>query len=103
MGYQAVMRLARDPNLVINRPWHPKKLDWLDVVKGCYEEAKRLDGRSFSGSMIVARVGWFPGLTKLERYGILERDDTLSDKTEIWWIVPDIDGVRRALRELGYL
>lgn len=103
MGYQAIMRLTRDPKLMINRPWHSKKLDWLEVVRACYEEANRLEGRSSTGSTAFDKVGWFPGLRKLERYGILRHDPELTNERETWWIMPDIDGVRRALRELGYL
>ncbi len=74
--------------------------DWLEVVKGCYEEAKRFDGKSFAGSMVFDKVGYFPNLTKLKRCGILERDDKLSNKREIWWFMPDVNGVRKALYEL---
>lgn len=101
MSYEGVMRLARDPDVVADYGW--RKVDWLQVTKACYDEAISLKGESFSGSTIAGKVGWFPGLSKLRRYKIVTRNDELSDKRETWWVMPDLDGTAKALRELGYL
>ena len=101
MSYQGVMTLAKDPNVVADYGW--RKVDWLNVTRACYDEAMRLKGESFPGSAVADKVGWFPGLNKLRRYRIIERNDELSDKRETWWVVSDLNGVAKALRELGYL
>jgi len=101
MGYQGVMKLAKDPNVFSNYGW--RKIDWLKITRACYDEAVRLKGESFPGSAVAYKAGWFPGLNKLRRYGIVERDDKLSNERETWWIMPDLNGVARALHELGYL
>jgi hypothetical protein len=101
MSYQGVMRLARDREVVVDYGW--KKVDWLQIVRLCYQEAMKAGGHSFPGSTIAFRAGWFPGLNKLRRYGIVVRDDRLSNRRETWWQMPDPAGVAKALGELGYL
>ena len=87
MSYAAVKTLARE---------HP---DWLVVVKGCYEIAGEF--HEFKGKYVRERVGWFPGLTILVRYGILRKVRSVA--TGAWYTMPDRVGVGRALGELGYL
>jgi hypothetical protein len=102
MSYNGVMRLARE---------HPPRpasgtfnVDWLKVVRGCYEEAKRLEGKSFAGAWIVDRVGWVPCLRMLEKYGILRKEgETVRGGRRAYWVMADIEGVEKALRELGYV
>ena len=102
MGYDGVMCLARKEHRYY-RKINGERGDWLEVVKGCYEEANRLDGESFAGSMVFDKVGYFHNLRKLERCRILERDDKLSNKRATWWFMRDVNGVGRALRELGII
>ena len=99
MSYEGVIRLARE---------HPRsrgtiEVDWLKVVRGCYEEAKGHGGGRFAGSWVYKRqgTGFFPGLRLLVDYGILRKVDQTSKYT--FYVMPDIKGVARALRELGYL
>ena len=98
-GYEGVMRLAQNqftfgPIVVI---------DWLKVVKGCYEEAKSHGGNRFAGRWVYKRqeVGFFPGLRRLVTYDIVKKVDKTIKLT--FYVMPDIEGVARALRELGYL
>lgn len=49
------------------------EVDWLKVVKDCYEEARSLEGKDFTGAWVADRVGWFPGLRLLEKYGIRKK------------------------------
>lgn len=103
-GYEAVMRLARDPEVKVQPAFFGKEIDWLAVVRACYEEAERLGGERFAGAWIVDKVGWFPGLKKLERYGVLKKEgETVRGGRRAYWTMPDREGVARALRELGYL
>jgi len=99
MSYEGVMRLARE---------HPRsggaiQVDWLKVVGGCYEEAKSHGGGRFAGSWVYRRqgTGFFPGLRLLVDHGILRKVAKTSTLT--FYVMPDIDGVARALHELGYL
>ena len=79
MSYEGVMRLARE---------HPRSMgtigvDWLKVVRGCYEEAKELQSRGyerFAGAWVRNRCGWFPGLRLLQKYGILKPQRLLSSQ-----------------------
>ena len=101
MSYEAVLELSHDPKVLSNYAW--KNVNWLEVLKICYEVAMEQNGKSFGIKMVTKKVGWLPGLGRLRHYGILKRDDWLSNKRETWWTIPDIDGVARALCELGYL
>ena len=103
MSYEGLMRLARE---------HPRskgiiEVDWLKVVKACYEEARELQSRgyeSFPGAWIRHKCGWFPGLRLLQKYGILRpAGEPTRGGSRCYWVMPDIDGVVRALCELGYL
>lgn len=104
MSYEGVMRLAREHPFKAKGGLPAFDVDWLKVVKGCYEEARRLEGRSFAGAWVVDKVGWFPGLRMLEKYGILKKEgETVRGGRRAYWTMPDMDGVGRALRELGYM
>ena len=103
MSYEGTMRLARE---------HPESrgiidVDWLSVVRGCYEEAREVQSRGgdkFPGARIRHRVGWFPGLIVLEKYGVLRPvGEPTRHGSRRYWVMPDINGVARPLRELGYL
>lgn len=97
MSYQNVIRLAQD------YPSGVSEVDWLRVVRGCYEEAKSHGGKRFAGSWVYKRqgVGWFPNLRMIdEKYGILRK--VAQTSTYTFYTMPDMDGVARALKELGY-
>ena len=98
-GYEGVIRLAQEGQ------WSKGTIlvDWLKVVRGCYKEAESHGGNRFAGSWVYKRqeTGFFPGLRRLVRYGILRKVDKTRRYT--FYVMPDIDGVARALRELGYL
>ena len=101
MSYEGVMRLAREHPF---RPTSRFSVDWLKVIRGCYEEAKSHEGKRFAGTWVVDRVGWFPGLKILERYGILRKvGRTVRGGRRAYWEMLDIGETARALRELGYL
>ena len=96
MSYQGVMRLAREHGT--------GEVKWIGVVRGCYEEAKSHGGARFAGSWVFKRqgVGWFPNLRMLdEEYGILKKVAQTTKAT--FYVMPDMDGVARALRELKAL
>jgi hypothetical protein len=98
------MRLAKEHPRSEPSSWYPDGIDWLRVVKGCYEEALTIKGSPFAGAWVEARVGWFPGLKMLATYGIVKKSgETVRAGTRAYWIMPDIEGVESALRELNYL
>jgi len=102
MSYQGVMNLSIDLNSSPKRRTGIK-VDWLKVVKACYEVATENGGKSFGSSFVSKKVEWFPGLRKLSNYHILKRYDYLSNKKETWWLMPDIEGTGKALRKLGII
>lgn len=101
VGYEGTMRLARE-----NRYFKGMlggQYDWLKVVKACYEGAGRTNN-VFAGSWVAHKVGWFPSLRKLVKYGILEKQgETVRRGRRAYYTMPDRDGVGRALMQLGYL
>jgi len=100
-GYEGTIRLAREKRY-FNLPFGRGRGDWLRVVKACYEEAIRVE--VFAGSWIVDKVGWFPSLRTLVKYGILEKVGvTVRAGRRAYYRMPDPEGVRRALEQLGYL
>ena len=99
-GYEGVIRLAQEGQ------WSKGTIlvDWLKVVRGCYKEAESHRGNRFAGSWAFKRqeTGCFNNLRRLVvRYRILRKVDKTRRYT--FYVMPDIDGVARALRELGYL
>lgn len=99
MSYEGVIRLAQE---------HPRStgtvdVEWLKVVRGCYREAESHGGNRFAGSWVYKRqdTGFFPGLRMLVDRGILRKVAKTSRLT--FYVMPNIEGVARALRELGYL
>lgn len=100
-GYVGTLRLAGECRYY-NLQFGSGRGDWLVVVKACYEEALR--SSIFSGSRIARIVGWFPSLRTLVRYGILEKcGPTSRGGRRAYYKMPDPEGVRKALEELGHL
>ena len=105
-GYEATIRLANE-NCYYKLP-DGGVGDWLKVVKACYEETKRAG--EFAGSWVANKLRaenkvekWFPGLRTLVRYGILEKTGTVRRGKRAYYRMPDPEGVKRALGELGVL
>lgn len=95
MSYSGVKRLAKE---------HPK---WIPIVEECLECAKKYV--EFAGSWVLNGVKkkkgikWFPGLRTLAAYGILKRTDVTRGGRRAYYIMPDIEGTKKALQELGLL
>lgn len=97
-GYSATIQLAEQQPEFTDGVGNICK--WLDVVKDCYEMTQKTN--EFAGAWI-ANKGWFPSLRTLVKYGILEKTDTSRGGRRAYYIMPDRDGVGKALKELGYL
>jgi len=93
-GYDSVKRLARE------RP------EWLPLAKACLQEAKESKGE-FAGHWVLEsykRLGgkeWFPNLKPLVGYSILKHEHTTRGGSRAYYTMPDIEGVQKALDELG--
>jgi hypothetical protein len=100
-GFEATLRLSRDG------PTYPPLYnrfgtgDWLKVLRGCVLETTEKE--SFSGSDVLGRVGWFPGLNKLVSYDLLEKNEVESSRKHKMYTFVDRDGVIDALVELNYI
>lgn len=105
-GYQATMRLAEErPHYEISPPHGYGQGDWLKVVRACLERYDELDKRSktFAGAWVTKYVdGWFPGLSTLAKYEILEKGTSARGGKRRYYTISDPEGVRKALTELGY-
>ncbi len=97
-GYLAVIRLSQE---------YP---DWLPVVKICLEKAKTIKG-DFAGSWILSEFkqrglsyqgnkDWFPNLRTLVSCGILQKTHTSRAGRRAYYLIPDVEGVEKALNEL---
>lgn len=91
-GYNAVKRLAREHS------------GWLPIVEACLEEAKITRGE-FAGAWVLKQakkkgINWFPNLRLLVGYGILKHEDTTRGGRRAYYIIPDPEGVARALQEI---
>ncbi len=92
IGYKGVKRLGRE------------KPEWIPIVEACLEEAKESKG-DFAGAWVLERakkkgVSWFPNLRTLVSYGILKRTDVTRGGRRAYYIMPDIEGVEKALKEI---
>ena len=92
-GYEAVKRLARE------------RAKWLPIVEACLEENKRTGG-DFAGAWVLEEakkrgVQWFPNLRILVSYGILQVKDRSRSGRRAYYIMPDPEGVQRALQEMS--
>jgi len=96
MSYAGVKRLAEE------RP------DWIPIVKECLECAQKY--KEFAGSWVLRGLEektkkkvWKPGLRTLVAYGILKKIDTSRSGRRAYYIIPDPEGVSKALQELGLI
>lgn len=90
-GYIGVKRLTRE------------KPDWLPILDACLEEAKAVNG-DFAGAWVLQKaktkgIKWFPNLRILVSYGILQRTDVSRGGRRAYYLMPDIEGVEKALKE----
>lgn len=103
-AYNAVRILARE------RP------GWLPVVEASLKCAKEYE--TFAGKWVLEElkksgwlglrsagrsVKWLPGLRTLVTYGILRHEGTAKGGRRAYYSMPDLEGVEKALRELGFL
>jgi len=96
MSYARVKRLAEE------RP------DWIPIVKECFECAQKYN--EFAGSWVLnglenkmKKKVWVPGLRTLASYEILKRTGTSRGGRRAYYIMPDPEGTKKALLELGIL
>ena len=78
--------------------------EWLAAVEASYRRAVKLQpfGGEFAGAWVVQDLGsWLPNLRPLARAGILEKTDTSRGGRRAYYRMPDTEGVRRALSDLG--
>ena len=94
MSYAGVKRLAEE------RP------DGIPIVKECLECAQKYE--KFAGSWVLTNLQektkkkvWKPGLRTLVAYGILKKVNTTRGGRRAYYILPDPEGVKRAIQELG--
>ncbi len=99
-GYDGVKRFVRN-----NR--NP---DWVLIIKACLLLARQ-DG-SFAGKWALAKATemkkervWSPGLHSLttSEYQILKFVASTANSRGAYYYMPDMEGVERALQELGQL
>ncbi|HVA39648.1 MAG TPA: hypothetical protein VNF49_03225 [Candidatus Binataceae bacterium] len=95
-GYSAVKRFIRD---------HP---DWTQIVMACLIEADstRDSPGEFAGAWVLQKakdrgVAWFPNLRPLVTYEILKRTGGSRGGRRAYYMMPDPEGVKRALAEIG--
>ena len=96
MSYDGVKRLSEE------RP------DWIPIVMECLECAQKYN--KFAGSWVLSGLAekrkkkvWKPGLRTLAAYGILEKVTTSRGGRRAYYIMPDLEGAKKALVELGFL
>ena len=96
MSYHGVKRLSEE------RP------DWIPIVMECLECAQKYN--RFAGSWVLSGIAekrkeivWKPGLRTLVAYGILKKVDTSRGGRRAYYIMPDQEGAKKALDELGFL
>jgi hypothetical protein len=92
-GYAVVMEFAKaEPG-------------WIPYVHSAHRVAQRSGEHEFTGSDILREMpqpAWAPGLKALARAGILEHVRSTRGGKRAWYRMPDLEGVARALAELGF-
>jgi hypothetical protein len=94
-GYSAVKRFLGD---------HCGK-DWLVIMRACVTLAERTRGE-FAGAWVLTEanklgVKWFANLRPLATSGVLQKTGGSRGGRRAYYVMPDIEGVKRALREAG--
>jgi hypothetical protein len=94
-GRDAVKRLVGD---------HPEK-EWLLIVRACLAQAERTRGE-FAGAWALQEanklgVEWFPNLRPLVSCGVLRKTGGSRGGRRAYYVMPDPEGVKRALEESG--
>lgn len=81
-----------------------EKPKWFQIVQETLEAAKKYG--EFAGSWVLREVrekGEFyplgPGLRTLAAFGILERTQTSRSGRRAYYVMPDLEGVEKALKE----
>ncbi len=78
---------------------------WIRIVKACLTVAERTKGE-FAGAWVLWEakkegIDWFPNLRPLVTCGVLERTSGSRGGRRAYYVMPDPEGVRNALRERG--
>ena len=83
-----------------------EKPEWLPILRECVKCAEKYG--EFAGSWVLKGVErelkkkvWVPGLRTLVAYGILKKVDTSRGGRRAYYIIPDIEGTKKALQELN--
>ena len=97
-GYLATKRLA------VEKP------KWISILKCVVELIKEFEtkgiGKEICGKWVLDKAkekgiaDWFPGLRTLVSYGILQKTASSRGGRRAYYIMPDIEGVEKALKEL---
>jgi hypothetical protein len=77
--------------------------EWLPIVKACVVVAERGKGE-FPGAWVFQEaqepgIEWFRSLRRLASYKILRRTHVARRGRRAYYIMPDIEGVKAALKE----
>lgn len=97
LGYNALMRMVRElPKERLNY--------WLRIIEACLSVTKTPSGE-FAGAWVLEEakkkgITWFPNLRSLVSYGILKRTDVTRGGRRAYYIIPDSEGVAKALEEI---
>jgi hypothetical protein len=94
--YEGVKRLAIE--MV-----EPERDHWLQVIRACYEVAEKTGGEEFAKRWVQGLHDAPISLRKLRHYGILQQVGSARRGHRAYWRMADREGVRVALKELGYL
>ena len=78
---------------------------WIPILKACLREAQRVRG-DFAGAWVLEEakrdgIQWFPNLRTLKSCGILQKTHISRGGRRAYYLMPDIEGVEKALSELN--
>lgn len=81
-----------------------EKPEWISILRACVKCAEKYG--EFAGSWVLKEVEkelkkkvWVPGLRTLVAYDILKKTDTSRGGRRAYYIMPDIDGTKKAIQE----
>ncbi len=81
-----------------------EKPEWLPILRECVKCAEKYG--EFAGSWVLKGVEeelkkkiWVPGLRTLTAYGILKKTDESRGGRRAYYIMPDIEGAKKAIKE----